>query len=124
MHVEPVLPEILGDHHPGLDDPRLLWQIALGEGLSGQHSASSSGSGPGRPTVAVDSASSSWMFLPTSLLVHSSVLSPVDLGVTRGIMTGWNGVNGVKLLLMGQELKRDSDMGAGVRVPKLYRWFD
>lgn len=67
------------------------------------------------------------MFLPTSLLVHSSVLSPVDLGVTRGMITGWNavnGVNGVKLLLMGQVLKRDNDMGAGVRESKLYRWFD
>lgn len=33
VHVQPVRNEVLGDHHAGLDDARLLGQVPLAEGL-------------------------------------------------------------------------------------------
>jgi hypothetical protein len=34
VDVETVRPEVLGDHHAGLDDARLLGQLALAEALA------------------------------------------------------------------------------------------
>lgn len=78
-------------HHAGLNDARLLGEVSLAEGLevarwesvySPRHCSRLSGL-----TVSLLSCSDS--FLPTSLLLHSSVLLelPTSPGTMRGIVT-------------------------------------
>lgn len=92
MHVESVLVKVLSHHLAGLDDPVLLGERLLREEL--QDLVSVVWIQPPQSlcqlTVSLES-SPSWIFLPTSLLVHSSVLSPdwlVIPGTTRGMLLG------------------------------------
>lgn len=87
VHVESLGLEVLCDHHAGLDDTGLLGEVPLREGLElsvfiAQVAACY--------MLTVSLFWSSESFLPTSLLVHSSVLSPeleVIPGTTRGMLT-------------------------------------
>lgn len=74
VHIQPVLPEVLGHHHARLDDARLLGQVLLGEELHGMSvTVLTPRHAPAELTVSLESVSCSC--LPTSLLDHSSVLS-------------------------------------------------
>lgn len=94
VDVEPVRVKVLGHHRALRDDPVYLWQLTLRKRLpqrSGQHPLGRGLLWLGceyQLTTSLD-ASSSVIFLPTSLLLHSSVLlsgSLVTPGTTRGIL--------------------------------------
>ena len=88
MDIESVRLEILGDHHARLDDSVLLGQIPLGEELVAMLVIIKVVNVFECKELTVSFDSSSWSFLPTSLLDHSSVLSPdwvCTPGTTRGM---------------------------------------
>lgn len=102
VYVQSLRPEVLRHHHPRLDYPGLLGKVFLAESLRvedqsdlcpnyltlGRTSQVSSLTRIGLRTVAVEASSE--RDLPTSLLHHSSVLSPEDEvipGTTSGIAT-------------------------------------
>lgn len=95
VYVQPVFDEILSHHLARLNDAVLLWKFSLGKELTVASQSASclqwlikSQGCLGELTVSLDS-SPSCNFLPVSLFLHSSVLSPdwvVTPGTTRGIL--------------------------------------
>lgn len=90
MHIETVRVEVPGHHLARVEDAVLLRERLLRKELQRPVSAvrKSHFQPLGQLTVSLES-SPSCIFLPTSLLVHSSVLSPdwlVIPGTTRGIV--------------------------------------
>ena len=90
----PLWVEILCDHLSGMDNTSLLWEFCSGEGLSEHQLVSNIQvyiwiQNKGERYHTTESDLPSPIFLPTSLLVHSSVFDAGSLevipGTTRGI---------------------------------------
>lgn len=86
VHVETVLPEVLGDNGTGGNDARLLGEFSLAKVLCKLAAAAVALALP-RLVRTVSLVAVSLTVLPTSLFIHSSVLVVgFWLGVTRGML--------------------------------------